>query len=74
MPYLFEFVERWSTYSLRRRIGKDIMILFFKLPQVPEKTVIFLIGNDRGIQDIISVIVLVDLSGEAYDFLLDRIW
>ena len=71
MFYFFEFIEGRSADALGGRIDGNIVVLFFKLFQLFEKPVILLIGNNRRIQDIIAVIVLVDLGDELFDFFLD---
>ena len=75
MLYFFKFFERRGAHSLSRRIGKDVMILFFKFLQAPEETVVLRIGDDRRIKNVVAIVMLVDFLDEFFNlsvFLLGK--
>jgi hypothetical protein len=73
MPNFFELVERWCTHPMGGRIGKDVMISLFKLFEPSEEIVILCIGDNRSIENIVSIVVLVDVSHKFFDLFLVRI-
>jgi hypothetical protein len=71
MPHLLELLKGRSADPESGRIGKDIAIAFFEFPEAAIEPVILRVGNDRGIEDIVPVIVLIDLPDESLDFYSD---
>ena len=72
MLYLIEFLKCRAAHALRGGIEEDILVRCFEILQSAEEPVILRIGDDRGVEDVIAIAVIVQLLDELFYLFLDR--
>ena len=68
MADLGKTLGRFGAHPLRGGIGRDqFRVLLLQVLQFPEQPVVFGIGNDGGVEDVIAVIMVIDGVPEFVD-------